>query len=127
MRLSDLSEDGLNAIKSVRWDRIIEKHEGPDSWESTLKWHNPDFMAVDGRFVLLPIECDRHRNITILRTVWSIDHNSLTLFLKDTTYSDDWFMSGYMAVCDRMVDQDFYVAILYHEWFMIEPSSSLEA
>ncbi|MEP0907524.1 hypothetical protein NC969_18590 [Leptolyngbya subtilissima ST-M1] len=46
--------------------------------------------------------------------------------MKDTTYGDDWFMSGYMAVCDRLLNQDFYLAILYHEWFIIEPSPVLK-
>jgi len=76
---------------------------------------------------LLPVEKSRHDNITTLRTIWSQDGNSLTLFLKDTTYDDAWFMSGYMAVCDRMAGQDFYLAILYHEWFIIEPPATPEA
>lgn len=122
MKIADLDQNCLAAIKSVRWDRIIEKHEGPEDWESVLRWCDPGFMKIEGRFVLLPLERDRHSNITILRTIWSADGNSLTLFLKDTTYGDDWFMSGYMAVCDRMAGQDFYLAIVYHEWFIIEPS-----
>ncbi|WP_179069797.1 hypothetical protein [Nostoc sp. C052] len=28
MKLSDLSAESLEKIKAVRWDRIIEKHEG---------------------------------------------------------------------------------------------------
>ena len=94
MQITDLSEDCLAAIKTVRWDRIIEKHEGPESWESVLQWYNPEFMAIDGRWILLPVDRDRHINITILRTIWSADGNSLTLFLQDTTYGDDWYMSG---------------------------------
>gem|GEM_PF-1873849 len=31
-----------------------------------------------------------------------------------------------MAVCDRMKGQDFYLATVYHEWFIIEPSPVLE-
>lgn len=121
MQLSDLNSDCLAFIKTVRWDRIIEKHEGPENWASVLEWYDPEFMMIEGRAVLLPVERSHHDNITILRTIWSEDGNSLTLFLKDTTYGDDWFMSGYMAVCDRIVDQNFYLAILYHEWFIIEP------
>lgn len=120
MKLSDLDADSLATIKAVRWDRIIEKHEGPGNWASVLEWYDPEFMMIEGRAVLLPIERLHHDNITILRTIWSADGNSLTLFLKDTTYGDDWFMSGYMAVCDRMAGQNFYLAILYHEWFIIE-------
>ncbi|WP_008318644.1 hypothetical protein [Leptolyngbya sp. PCC 6406] len=121
MKLSDLDSSSLAAIKAVRWDRIIEKHEGPEDWASVLEWYDPEFTMIEGRAVLLPVERSHHDNITILRTIWSADGNSLTLFLKDTTYGDDWFMSGYMAVCDRIPKQDFYLAILYHEWFIIEP------
>ncbi len=121
MQLSDLNPDCLAFIKTVRWDRIIEKHEGPGNWASVLEWYDPEFMMIEGRAVLLPVERSHHDNITILRTIWSEDDDSLTLFLKDTTYGDDWFVSGYMAVCDRIPNQDFYLAILYHEWFIIEP------
>ncbi|WP_017302298.1 hypothetical protein [Nodosilinea nodulosa] len=127
MQLSDLTEESLDVIKSVRWDRIIEKHEGPEDWASVLEWYDIEFMMIEGRAVLLPVERSHHDNISILRTIWSADGNSLTLFLKDTTYGDDWFMSGYMAVCDRMADHDFYLAILYHEWFIIEPPATPEA
>lgn len=123
MKIADLDQNCLAAIKSVRWDGIIEKHEGPEDWESVLRWYDPEFMLIEGRSVLLPVERSRHDNITVLRTIWSADGNSLTLFLKDTTYGDDWFTSGFMAVCDRMVNQAFYLAIVYHEWFIIEPSS----
>ena len=58
---------------------------------------------------------------TILRSIWSADGNSVTVFLTDTTYyEDDPFMAGFMAVCDRVVDEEFFLAILYHEWFVIE-------
>ncbi len=125
MQLSDLNPDCLAAIKTVRWDRIIEKHEGPEDWEAVLRWYDPEFMMIEGRPVLLPVERSHHANITILRTIWSADDNSLTLFLRDTTYGNDWFMSGFMAVCDRMAGHDFYLAILYHEWFIIEPPTPL--
>jgi hypothetical protein len=120
MNLSNLSPESINKIKSVRWDRIIEKHEGPERWNSVLEYYDPEFMEIEGHPVLLPIERSHHLNITILRTIWSADGNSLTLFLKDTTFDDDPFFSGYMAVCDRVKGEDFFLAILYHEWFIIE-------
>lgn len=120
MKLADLSQETLDKIKSVRWDRIIEKHEGPEDWAAVLEWYDPEFLMIEGRPVLLPIERTHHSNLTILRTVWSADGNSLTLFLKDTTYGDDWFMSGFMAVCDRPKNEAFFLATLYHEWFIIE-------
>lgn len=123
MQLADLSPECLEAIKAVRWDRIIEKHEGPEDWAAVLRWYNPEFMMIEGRPVLLPVEQARHCNITILRTIWSEDGNSLTLFLKDVTYGDHWSASGFMAVCDRLPGHNFYLAILYHEWFILESSS----
>lgn len=128
MKLSDLSQETLEKIKSVRWDRIIEKHEGPEDWESVLRWNEPEFLTIEGHAVLLPIEKSRHANITVLRTIDSRDGNSLTIFLKDTTYyGDDPFSAGYMAVCDRVADEGFFLAILYHEWFIIERSPIFES
>lgn len=121
MKLAQLSETTLAKIKQIRWDRIIEKHEGPESWESVLRYYEADFMEINGKWVLLPIEAKNHSNITILRTIWSNDGNSVTLFLKDTTYDDDPFFSGYLAICDKLKDEDFFLAIVYHEWFIIEP------
>jgi hypothetical protein len=120
MKLVDLTPEALDKIKAVRWDRIIEKHEGPEDWSSVLEYSEPDFMMIDERPVLLPVEQSQHSNITILRTIWSNDHSSLTLFLKDTTYDDNWYTSGYLAVCDKVLGEDFYLAIVYHEWFIIE-------
>ena len=124
MKLTDLSPETLNQIKARRWDRIIEKHEGPETWESVFRYAEPEFIEIEGRWVLLPLEQDRHANLTILRTIWSGEGDSLTLFLKDTTYDDDPFFSGYMAVCDRLTGEDFFIAILYHEWFIIDELSS---
>lgn len=126
MKLADLSTKTLDKIKSVRWDRIIEKHEGPENWESVLRYYEPEFIEIEGRWVLLPVESSQHSNITILRTIWSADGNSLTLFLKDTTYDDDSFFSGFMAVCDKVKDEDFFLATLYHEWFIIERAEVFE-
>ena len=126
MKLENLSTETLDKIKSVRWDRIIEKHEGPENWESVLRYYKPEFIEVEGRWVLLPVEESHHVNITILRSIWSADGNSLTLFLKDTTYDDDSFFSGFMGVCDRVKDENFFIAILYHEWFVIERADIFE-
>jgi hypothetical protein len=35
-------------------------------------------------------------------------------------------MAGFMAVCDRVVDEEFFLAILYHEWFVIERATSID-
>ncbi|OUL29141.1 hypothetical protein BV372_23815 [Nostoc sp. T09] len=126
MKLVELSQGTLEKIKSVRWDRTIEKHEGPEDWAMVLRCSEPEFIMVEGKPVLLPVEKSHHANITILRAIFSIDGKSLTLFLKDTTFDDDPFFSGFIAVCDRVVEENFFLAILYHEWFVIERSPVLE-
>lgn len=124
MKLASLSPAALEKIKSWLWDRIIEKHEGPEDWNSTLKYYDPEFMLIDGRAVLLPVDRDQHPNISILRCIVSQDEQTLTLFLKDTTYVEDpeyeWFYAGFVAVCDRVPGEEFYLAIMYHEWFIFE-------
>lgn len=126
MKLSDLSSEIIEKIKSVRWDRIIEKHESPENWGSVLRNYEPEFLEIEGCWVILPVERSHHANITILRTIWSADGNSLTLFLKDITYEDDPFFSGFMAVCDKVRNEDFFLAILYHEWFVIDRAEVFE-
>jgi hypothetical protein len=127
MKLADLSQETLEKIKTVRWDRIIEKHEGPEDWESVLRWYEPEFLSIDDRPVLLPVERDHHPNITILRSIWSADGNVLTLFLKDTThYGDDPFSAGFMAVCEKVAGEAFFLATVYHEWFIIDRATVFE-
>jgi hypothetical protein len=126
MKLADLTSETLAKIKTVRWDRIIEKHEGPENWESVLRYYDPEFMMVEGQAVLLPVDKSQHPNIHIIRSIWSADRNCVTLFLQDTTYDDDWASSGYLAICDRVAGEDLWLAIVYHEWFIIERSSIFE-
>lgn len=125
MKLAELSEVAIAKIKQVRWDRIIEKHEGPENWESVLRYYEPELMEIEGQWVLLPIEGKNHQNVTVLRTIWSESGNSVTLFIKDTTYEDDPFFSGYLAVCDKVKGENFYLTIVYHEWFVIEQEEGI--
>jgi hypothetical protein len=117
MKLAGLSPELLDEIRASQYDQIVEKHEGPWTWSWSLNYC--EFMKVSGRDVLLPIERERHANVTILRCIVSDDGQSLTVFLKDTTY-DQGIFAGFVAVCDRFRNQDFYVAILYHEWYVVE-------
>lgn len=55
-----------------------------------------------------------------------MDNNCVTVFLSDTTYEDDPFFSGFMAVCDRLKGEEFFLAVLYHEWFIIERAGVFE-
>ncbi|MEM8506003.1 MAG: hypothetical protein AAF716_23000 [Cyanobacteria bacterium P01_D01_bin.1] len=42
--------------------------------------------------------------------------------MKNTTYGDGMFEAGYMSVCEKIVGESFFLATLYHEWFIIEPN-----
>lgn len=123
MKLSDLSPAVIDRIKARLYDRIVEKHEGPEKWDSAFRVYEPEFMLIDGCQVLLPVFGNHHSNIEILRCIVSNDGQSLTIFLKDMTYNFDpgheAFYVGRIAVCDKFEAEVFFLAILYHEWFVI--------
>jgi hypothetical protein len=124
MKISEVSPETLVRLRKWRWDRIIEKHEGPESWDAEFRYSDPEFMMVGGRPVLLPVESERHPNITVLRAIPSADGRTLTLFLRDRTYVTDpeheMFYAGFLAVCEQFPGEEFYVATVYHEWFIID-------
>ncbi len=124
LTLADLSFEAISKIRAYQWDGIIEKHEGPEDWNSTLTTYNPELLSAAGFPILLPVGRERNPNITILRSIVSRDGDSLTVFLKDTTHypdpEDELFWTGRMAVCDRVPGEDFFLAIVFHEWFVID-------
>ena len=47
MKLADLSETTRQKVAKVRWDSIVEKHEGPFDWHCILDDDSePDFFVV---------------------------------------------------------------------------------
>jgi hypothetical protein len=147
MKLADLSEATRQKIAKVRWDRIIEKHEGPEDWSCLVDGDSeraifanrpdydpftrqiedlPEFLSIDDRPILLPIPRKYHSNVAIERTIWSVDGNSVTIFLTDTTFGSDWSEIGFLSVCDRVAGENFWLTIVYHEWFVIAPDPIFE-
>jgi hypothetical protein len=124
MKLADLPPDIILKITSFRYDQILEKHEGPWRWSGDFQYGNPEIMLLNGYHVLLPIHQDQHPNITALRIVPSADGKTLTLFLKDTTYVEDsnydWVDAGRLAICEKVSGASFYIATVYHEWFIVQ-------
>lgn len=119
MKLTDLSAETKARVSRVRWDRFIEKHEGPWDWQSWIEHGDAEFINAGGYDVLLPVEPEHHPNITIPRVIPSADGNSVTVFLKDTTwYGDDDFSSGFFAIADRFPGESWYLTIVYHEWYL---------
>ncbi len=138
LTVETISLETKNKISSIRWDRIIEKHEGPFTWKNELepsdlpldlKRFYPDFNPIDdvaqfmeiGSYdVLLPIGRTHHPNITILKHFFSQDLEKMVIYLKDTTHYEDSFDSGFVAICDLIKPENFYLATLYHEWFIVD-------
>jgi hypothetical protein len=122
MKLANLPAETRERIRQLRYDRIIEKHEGPEKWSWVVDDFKTDFLVIEGRHVLLPVPEKRLRNLTVLRCIPSADGQSLTLFLKDTTFVEgpEWesLLAGFIAICDKLPGEEFFVAIVYHEWYI---------
>ena len=117
MKIRDIPEETRQRIAKVRFDRIIEKHEGPFDWDWWI--NEADFLELDGRWVLLPVPREDHANIHLVRSVLSKDEETVTLFLRDTTYDSEPLFAGRLAVCERFPGASFYVAMVYHEWYAV--------
>jgi hypothetical protein len=129
--MADLSPERRAWLAAARWDRIIEKHEGPESWrrklaagETAPPSERVEFLTLGGYDVLLPLPVEQHPKISLLWLIPSIDQQVLTLYLKNMQWAewyprgDDWTTVGFVAVCERAPEADWYVAILYHEVFL---------
>ena len=119
MKVADIPPDIRQRISQRRFDRLIEKHEGPWSWEYDLKNDQVELLRVNNFEVLLPVEKEHHKNIAILRCIVGDGGQVLTIFLKDTTH-DSRIFAGRVAVCEREAGEQWYVATLYHEWFILD-------
>ncbi len=142
MKIKNLPPTTLATIKKMRYDRIIEKHEGPETWDWLLDVEgekkkelkefykkagadyepspNAEFMNVGRADVLLPVPSDHYPNMTILHHFFSEDRLKMVLYIKDTTYFGEDIYSGFVAICDKFPNEEFYITTLYHEWFTID-------
>ncbi len=124
LRFQELLPETIDLIKTMYYDRIIEKHEGPERWEIMVDHYNLEFIEVEGRAVLLPVDQEHHPQITILRAMIEQNEQTMTLFFKDRTFAfesePEHFTTGFVAVCEKFPSEPFYITILYHEWFIID-------
>lgn len=120
MKIADLPSETISKIKQLRYDRIYEKHEGPWRWESEFEYGEVEFMNMAGYEILLPIEKKYHPNITPIRVIPSADGKTLTIFFQDTSFGNDKFDSGFLAICEKMSNETFFITMVYHEWFILE-------
>ena len=129
MKTKNLSPSTIATIKKMRYDRIIEKHEGPETWEWQLNRFDPktlerieeykkndidyepeedaEFLQIGGADVLLPVSADHHSNITILHFFFSEDKSKMVLYIKDTTFDDSAWGAGFVAICDKFPKKNF--------------------
>lgn len=118
MKVSDIPPAVRQRIATRRFDWLIEKHEGPWPWDHWLRDDELEFVRVNNFDVLLPLEREQQANVTVLRCIVGDGDQTLTVFLKDTTYESGIF-AGRVAVCEKEAGEPWYVATLYHEWFII--------
>ena len=116
MKIADLPPEIASKLENCLYDQIINKHEGPETWGILEDY---EFLKVGDFDVLLPLEKQYHSNIALVKIIISEDKRTLTLFLQDTTY-DTGLFAGRVAVCSKFEAENFLIAILYHECFIVE-------
>lgn len=133
LRVADLPAPSRAWLIEQRYDRLVEKHEGPFSWKDEIEpgtyevperdgtrrtVHPPpaEFVTFDGHHVLLPIGSDHHANLQRLRVVPSVDDACLTVFMTDSTDGEGPGM-GRLAFCERSPDGRWYLCTVWHEWY----------
>jgi len=119
MKVAELAPELRARIGEIRFDRIVEKHEGPFGYADWFKNKLAEFIRAGEFDVLIPVDADRVPHIRILRCIVGDNGNSLTLFLRDSSYGESNFEGGFLAVCERFPGESFFVSIVYHEWFII--------
>ena len=116
MKIANLPSAIENKLEKCLYDQIINKHEGPETWGHLEDY---EFLKVGDFDVLLPVEKQYHSNIALVKIIISEDKSTLTLFLHDTTYKTGLF-AGRVAVCSKFEAENFLLAVLYHECFIVE-------
>ncbi|SPF31402.1 conserved hypothetical protein [Syntrophobacter sp. SbD1] len=110
--IEEISPEASNKVKNYRYDILIEKHE-LFPWKWDIEQNFGAFLNIGDLNVLLPVGRENQANISVLRCIISDDRETLTIFLKDTTYysgSD----AGFVAVCERVPLENWYIAFVYH-------------
>jgi hypothetical protein len=46
MKLATLSPTMLDKIEDLRYDYILEEHEGPGRWAAVLEYYKPEFLRL---------------------------------------------------------------------------------
>jgi hypothetical protein len=135
--IDTISQETREKISHSWFDRMIEKHEGPFNWKYLLnrspetdemmyKFYPdynpiaeiPEFIDVDDTFsVLLPRGRKHNANLKFLHYFLSQDSKKIVIYLTDSTFEEN---EGFLAICDLVEPENFYIATVYHEWFITQ-------
>jgi hypothetical protein len=69
MKFADLNPETVEKLKTRRYDRIVEKHEGPWDWKWQIEHGECEFLPVGNHFILLPVYLDQLPSLFRSRTV----------------------------------------------------------
>jgi len=114
MKLSELSEEAREKIKSHSWNQIVGTPQGSSPWEFVLDFKNPELIEIEGYHVLLPMQKERVLRQTIQRCIPSADGNTLILSFQDLSYGDDG-EPLFLAICDKLPGEDIFLTTTLYE------------
>ncbi len=55
MKFADLDQKTVEKLKVRQYDRIVEKHEGPENWKWQIEGGECEFIRADEHYILLPL------------------------------------------------------------------------
>jgi len=121
--IAHLSRDQRRWLHALMFERVDGLVTG-NRWANWVGDDAPDradFLHVDGRAVLLPIEARRHPDIRVVQSMTSANQDLLVLLVTDTMFAanagldptDVWV--AYLALCVQAPESDWYVAVAFHE------------
>ncbi|MDM8562223.1 hypothetical protein QUF54_02600, partial [Candidatus Marithioploca araucensis] len=113
-KLSELSLEAREKIKSHSWDKIVGTPESSSPWGFFLDFNNPELMDIEGYYVLLPMQQEWFYRQTIQRCILSADGNTLILSFQDLSYGDN-SEPLFLAICDKLPGEDFFLTTTLYE------------
>jgi len=119
LSIKDLTKKQLIKLKSYSLDNLEEnRHEYFNSFIT-----GSDFLLIKNRPVLLPVPKKNHLNIKTIKIIISDNDHNAIIYLSDKTYYPQAARkmdTGYLAICERVTDEAYYITTFYHNWYYID-------
>ena len=112
--VADLPPEVLKKIKKLAYDQFLEKHELYD-YEYLINHHLNDLVFIEaaGYYVLTPHSGSDYERITFHRCNVSKNEHMIILFY--TLDTNDGATVHLFAICERVPNEDIFVALVVHE------------